>query len=1223
MPFAPRVRAARNRSGWTVRTPDWVAMATESALPITTTKRIAVSESPNQRIATGSQQMDGSACRPRSGAPNSSSAIRLRPTARPSGTPMAREIPYPTARRASDWPMVGKRSPWRASSHRDAAPGGGGGKIQAGQGPRRATASQIPRTARPHPSRRSPRPGAASSAEAASTRISAAAVIVELLPQGPVGLGGKHLLDASGEPRDGGVLDLARPRDVDGKDAEDPPGPRLHQRDAGPEDGRFADVVGDEDDGLSRVLPDARELAEEDVAGLRVEGAERLVHEEDFGVASERAGERDPLAHAPGQLVHPGMGKVREAHEAEQLLDALGDAVLRPPRLLERIGDVPCHVPPGEEGVVLEEDRPIRTRPPDRLAAEEQLALIGLVETGEEVQERRLPAAARTTQAKKLAGFDVERDPGESEEAARERSGHPAQREEASGVGKLHGNRLAHRVPPIAAWAREKRGSKIPSTSAVWRNPSRCASAAALRNSASRGSVEKASPSNARLRTDSASGFPSSRARRRATVPRSAESARARTASPLASTIRCTRSQRFAIAAVVATRTAVGNIRAGHRVRSSTSTTPPCSRTRRLAHGSGTHAPAISPRPKRRTDSGLATGRTSAAIPFCASQVRRATSWVLPSAGVAILRCERSAAERTSGRTTSWAPFATEKATMRSALPCDRWKPLMAGFGPTQPTSRSPENSASTTEGPALKARACSSTEGPSAAPKAPDSSPHSAGAWVTFGMYPTRKIRLPSEACGSVDRHAGMRLVAASTARIARRRSIRSPGKTGGTAGAGTRGHRSERCVASLERCRSRRKDAHGTAATAAGDHGCRHRMDAVTCQTETLEFITVGEKTHSGWRPCAFDSVHSLLKSARGFWSRSMTQKASTSCSKAAGSNPLPRIQRATVYGSRSRMISAPYSWRSRYCSTSSCRAPTAPRMGSRKPPSGRANTWIAPSCESCWRPFSSCLRLRASLLRSRAKISGEKRGSSANSMTGCSQSVSPMRRAPVSKRPMTSPGYASSMTCRSLPKSWCGMERRMSFSSRTFRTVMPRSKRPEHTRRNASRSRWAGSMFAWILKTNPLKAGESGSTASPVVVCRAPGGGASPTKAARNSSTPISFQAEPKKAGDSSPRRMRARSNGSPAWARSSTSSASFAVSFCGSERPFPDGCGSDARTSGTALRFASAPRSSNSVATPAKSWPCPNGQVTATVRIPSTSSTSWSRSKGSRPGRSSLL
>ena len=79
--------------GWMVRTPDWVAMAMESALPITTTKRMAPSESPNQRMATGSQQMEGSAWSPRSGAPKRSSARRLRPTASPSGIPTASEIP--------------------------------------------------------------------------------------------------------------------------------------------------------------------------------------------------------------------------------------------------------------------------------------------------------------------------------------------------------------------------------------------------------------------------------------------------------------------------------------------------------------------------------------------------------------------------------------------------------------------------------------------------------------------------------------------------------------------------------------------------------------------------------------------------------------------------------------------------------------------------------------------------------------------------------------------------------------------------------------------------------------------------------------------------------------------------------------------------------------------------------------------------------------------------
>ena len=38
---------------------------------------------------------------------------------------------------------------------------------------------------------------------------------------------------------------------------------------------------------------------------------------------------------------------------------------------------------------------------------------------------------------------------------------------------------------------------------------------------------------------------------------------------------------------------------------------------------------------------------------------------------------------------------------------------------------------------------------------------------------------------------------------------------------------------------------------------------------------------------------------------------------------------------------------------------------------------------------------------------------------------------------------------------------------------------SKTPEHTRMNASRSRWRLSMFAWILKTNPVNVSEVGSS------------------------------------------------------------------------------------------------------------------------------------------------
>ena len=60
------------------------------------------------------------------------------------------------------------------------------------------------------------------------------------------------------------------------------------------------------------------------------------------------------------------------------------------------------------------------------------------------------------------------------------------------------------------------------------------------------------------------------------------------------------------------------------------------------------------------------------------------------------------------------------------------------------------------------------------------------------------------------------------------------------------------------------------------------------------------------------------------------------------------------------------------------------------------------------------------------------------------------------------------------------------------RALVTFMSRSKRPEQTRRKATRSRWRGSMFAWILKTKPANSARSGGT-GPCSPWRGPGGGA----------------------------------------------------------------------------------------------------------------------------------
>ncbi len=71
--------------------------------------------------------------------------------------------------------------------------------------------------------------------------------------------------------------------------------------------------------------------------------------------------------------------------------------------------------------------------------------------------------------------------------------------------------------------------------------------------------------------------------------------------------------------------------------------------------------------------------------------------------------------------------------------------------------------------------------------------------------------------------------------------------------------------------------------------------------------------------------------------------------------------------------------------------------------------------------------------------------------------------MRNMPGSKRPMTSPGQASSMAVRSAARNWLGLARRTSLPSREWNALIPLVYRPDTTRMKAMRSRCEGSMFA----------------------------------------------------------------------------------------------------------------------------------------------------------------
>ena len=78
-----------------------------------------------------------------------------------------------------------------------------------------------------------------------------------------------------------------------------------------------------------------------------------------------------------------------------------------------------------------------------------------------------------------------------------------------------------------------------------------------------------------------------------------------------------------------------------------------------------------------------------------------------------------------------------------------------------------------------------------------------------------------------------------------------------------------------------------------------------------------------------------------------------------------------------------------------------------------------------------------------------------------------------------PTTSPANASSASERSWAKKNCGADSVTGLPVRTSFARMPRWSLPEQTRMKAMRSRWFGSMFAWILNTKPVIFGSSAFT------------------------------------------------------------------------------------------------------------------------------------------------
>src|SRR5262249_15246135 len=84
--------------------------------------------------------------------------------------------------------------------------------------------------------------------------------------------------------------------------------------------------------------------------------------------------------------------------------------------LTQAVFHILLDVEPRKQRIVLEHDAAVRPRALDGNAVEQDLAAIGPFETGKNVQQGRLAAAARAKQCQKFAWLDVKRKPVECDD---------------------------------------------------------------------------------------------------------------------------------------------------------------------------------------------------------------------------------------------------------------------------------------------------------------------------------------------------------------------------------------------------------------------------------------------------------------------------------------------------------------------------------------------------------------------------------------------------------------------------------------------------------------------------------------------------------------------------------------------------------------------------------------------------------------------------------------
>src|SRR5260221_2560979 len=158
------------------------------------------------------------------------------------------------------------------------------------------------------------------------------------------------------EPRiEADLLHLARTRQVNRIDALEDAWPRRQNTyPVGQGDG-LLQVVGDEDHGGQVGGPQLEQFVFHQGPRLHVEGAERLVHQQDLRFVDKCLGQRHALAHAARELVRVAVLETGQSDTRNPLVRALERLGFWLAAEQRACGHVAQHIPPGENSIGLED----------------------------------------------------------------------------------------------------------------------------------------------------------------------------------------------------------------------------------------------------------------------------------------------------------------------------------------------------------------------------------------------------------------------------------------------------------------------------------------------------------------------------------------------------------------------------------------------------------------------------------------------------------------------------------------------------------------------------------------------------------------------------------------------------------------------------------------------------------------------------------------------------